>query len=60
MQTEKAAGPSGVASELLKMCEDESVKKLIEVVNDLLKGKEMPESWRKSDLIPSYKGKGVV
>ena len=27
-----------------------------EVANDLLKGKEMPESWR-SDLIPIYKKK---
>ena len=60
MNAKKAAGPSGVTSDLLKVCEKESVNKLVRVANDMLEGKKMPESWRKSDLIPIYKGKGDV
>ena len=44
MKTGKAAGPSGITSELLKVCEDECVKKLAEVADDLLQQKEMPGS----------------
>ena len=55
-ENQKAAGPSGVA----KMCKNEGVKKLAEVVDYLLQRKKMPESWRKSNLIPIYKGKGDV
>ena len=44
MKTGKGAGLSGITSELLKLCEDESVKKLTEVADDLLQGKEMSET----------------
>ena len=56
MKLRKAAGPSGVTSELLKICEDKSAKKFAEVADDLLQGKEMPEISQKSDLLPIYKG----
>ena len=52
MKAGKAARPSGVTSELLKVCKNNSVKKSAEVANELLQGTEMPESWRRSDLIP--------
>ena len=42
------------------MCEKESVKILTNVANEMLKGKKMPETLRKSDLLPVYKGKGNV
>ena len=35
----KAAGPSDVTSELLKVCENARVKKLAEMPNNLLQGK---------------------
>ena len=60
VKTGKAAGPSDVTSELLKVCQDESVKKLPEMADDLLKGIEMHESWRKSDSILIYKGERDV
>ena len=44
-------------SELLKACKNESVKKLVEVADELLQGKEMPESWRKNKLIQTDKEK---
>ena len=54
MKTRKAAGPNGKTSELLKVCKNDTTKKLAQVANDLLQEKEMPESWRR-DLIPIYK-----
>ena len=60
MNTGKAAGPSGVTVELLNVCKKESVKRLAEVSNNILEGNKMPESWRKSDLIPIFQGKGDV
>ena len=44
MKSGKAAGPSGVTSELLKVCQDENVKKLAAATDDLLQGKQMLES----------------
>ena len=58
MKSGKAAGPSGVTADLLKVCGEDGVKRLTEVANGLLDGMRLPESWRKSDLIPIYKGKG--
>ena len=49
MKTRNADGSSGITSELLKVRKKESIKKLAEVADNLLQGKEMPESRRKSD-----------
>ena len=38
----KAAGPSGMTCEVLKVCEKEGVKRLAKVANDMLKRKNMP------------------
>ena len=57
---EKQLDQNGVTSELLKVCEKESGKRLAEMSNDMLERRKMPESWRRSDLIPIYKGKGDV
>ena len=60
MKVEKAAEPSSVTSELLKVHKNDSGKKLAEVDDELLQGKEMPKSWRKSDLILICKEKDDV
>jgi len=60
MNSGKSPGPSGITVDLLKVCERESIKRLTKIANDMLNGKKMPESWKKSDLIPVYKGKGNV
>ena len=46
--------------ELLNFCKKESVRRLAKVANNMLEGNKMPECWRKSDLIPIFKGKGDV
>ena len=56
----KVAGPSGVTSELLKVCKKECMKRLAMVANDMLKGNKMPKSWIRSDLILIYKVKDDV
>ena len=48
MKIRKAAGPSGVTTNLLKVFRSASVIKLAEVANDLLPGKGMSESWRRN------------
>ena len=47
MNNEKAAGPSGITVELLKVCKKECVKRLTQVASDMLNGKKMPASWKK-------------
>ena len=52
----KAPGPSGVPIEAIRLCNVESV--LAKIGNDMMNGEGMPNSWRRSVLIPLYKGKG--
>jgi hypothetical protein len=54
MKVGKAAGPSGVPVEVMKICRCE--EQLAKVINGILRGERMPESWRKSQLVPLYKG----
>ena len=58
MKNGKAAGPSGVNSEMLKIAEGLTVEQLTKVANSMLEGKEMPTMWKESLLVPLYKGKG--
>ena len=60
MKTGKAAGPSGIASGLLKLCGKGSVRILLKVSNGFLKREKKPDSWKLSDLIPIHKHKGDV
>ena len=39
---------------------DVCVRELCGVANGLLKGECMPESWKRSTVVPLYKGKGNV
>ena len=39
---------------------DVCVRELCEVENGLLMGETMPESWKRSTVVPLYKGKGNV
>ena len=56
MKKGKSPGPSEVSSEM--MANEVSWKELCSVANGLLKGEDMPESWKRSITIPLYKGKG--
>ena len=54
----KAAGPSGITTEMIQACEEECLPVLKQVAQDMLDGGQMPASWRKSTLVPIFKGKG--
>ena len=56
MQIEKAAGPSGVSIDAIRLRNVEGT--LAKIGNGMMNGEGMPTSWRKSVLIPLYKGKG--
>ena len=60
MTARKAAGPSRVTSELLKVCEKEKVKRRVKVANDTLERRKRPENWRWSDLIPIHREKSDI
>jgi len=58
MKKGKAAGPSGLTSELLQAAGKVGTKWLRHFFNNLLEGEEIPKNWKDSITIPIYKGKG--
>ena len=54
----KSSGPSEVICEMF--LNDVFVRELCGVANGLLMGESMPESWKRSTVVPLYKGKGNV
>merc|ERR1712121_308888 len=54
----KAAGPSGLAGELIKASEEIGVNVLTSICRDLFNGEIIPDDWKSSFTIPIYKGKG--
>ena len=58
MKKGKSSGPSEVTCEMFS--NDICVRELCEVANGLLMGESMPESWKRSTVVPLYKGKGNV
>ena len=48
MQGEKAVGPDNLPAEVWKCLGELGLKYLTRMFNQLLKGKRMPEEWRKS------------
>ena len=54
----KAAGPSGVSADMLKMCGDVGVEWVRDLCNAVVKEGKIPDDWRKSLMVSVYKGKG--
>ena len=59
MEIEKASGPSGVAIELFKAGEDNCLKSLTNIFNDILFKDKLSEEWMLSSLVPNLKGRGI-
>ena len=57
MKIGRAAGPSGVPVEVIKECGLETT--IARIATDMLNGGSMPDSWRKSMLVPVYRGRGT-
>ena len=58
MKKGKSSGPSEVSCEML--LNDICVRELCGVANGLLMGENVPESWKRSTVVPLYKGKRNV
>ena len=54
----KAAGPTGVVSEMMKAACGFGSRWMTDLINNIVKEGCIPDDWRKSILVPVYKGKG--
>ena len=60
MKSEKATGPSEVRVEMIVASGEIGVKVMMELCQRILDGKEMPDEWKTSVIVPIFKGKGNV
>ena len=54
----KAASPTGVVSEMMKAAGGFGSWWMTDLINNIVKKGCIPDDWRKSILVPVYKGKG--
>ena len=54
----KAVGPTGVVSEMIKAAGGFGSRWMTDQINNIVKERYIPDDWRKSILVPVYKGKG--
>ena len=54
----KAAGPTGVVSEMMKASGGFGSRWMTDLINNIIKEGCIPDDWRKSIMVPVYKGKG--
>ena len=60
MKKGKSQGPDDIPVEAWIALGNKGVKFLVNFFNRLLRGEKMPDEWRKSVLVPLYKGKGDI
>ena len=58
MKNGKAAGPSGIVSQMLKASDDTGVRLVTDLANDMIRNGTIPSDWENSIIINIYKGKG--
>ena len=60
MKKEKAQGPDDIPVGAWIALGNKGVEFLVNFFNRLLQGEKMPDEWRRSVLVPLYKGKGDI
>ena len=60
MKTGKAAGQSGIVTEMIKAMGEDGVIWMTEICNRIVRKRRIPEDWQRSVLVPIYKGKGIA
>ena len=60
MDNGKAMGPNNIPIEVWKCLGGKGIIWLTKLFNEILRSKRMPEKWRRSILIPIYKGIKLV
>ena len=58
MKTGKAAGPTGLTTEMMKAGGESSMIEFTKVLADVWKKEKIPEEWKRSHTVTIYKGKG--
>ena len=58
MKSNKAAGPSGIVSEMLKASSEAGIDLVTDLVNSILNEGVIPTDWESSSIINRYKRKG--
>jgi len=58
MKNGKAAGPSGIVSEMLKAAGEDGISWMTELFNKIVVEGMVPSDWKKSWMVTVYKGKG--
>ena len=58
MKLGKAAGPSGVVTEMLKSAGEDGIKWMTDLFNQIVSEGKIPADWKKSWIVTVYKGKG--
>jgi hypothetical protein len=59
MKRGKAAGPTGFIAEMFTASGDLGVEWLTDICNSIVNEERIPSDWKRSTLVPVYKGKGV-
>src|SRR5206468_3381003 len=54
----KAAGPSGVAADMLKAAGEAGVRWVTDICNEVVRTGVVPVDWKRSWMVNVYKGKG--
>src|SRR3989441_8054585 len=54
----KAAGPSGVAADMLKAAGEAGVRWVTDICNEVVRSGVVPVDWKRSWIVNVYKGKG--
>ena len=55
---EKAAGPSGILSKMMKASGGFGTRWMTDLINNIVKECCIPDDWRNSTMVPVYKRKG--
>ena len=58
MKPGKAAGPSGIVTEMLKSSGTSGTNLIVDLINEIIKYGEVPSDWESSYIINLYKRKG--
>ena len=59
MKIGKAAGPTGVVSEMMNAAGGFGSRWMTDLINNIVKEGCIPDDWKKSILVPVYKGKVI-
>ena len=59
MKLGKAAGPSDVVAEMVKLSGDDGITWMKEIFNQVIHEGKIPDDWRKSWMVTVYKGKAM-